>query len=215
MVENTYPPKEKMDRRIQRTRHLLREALISLIKEKNYEEITVQDITERANVNRSTFYLHFKDKDELLYKSMVEVYDALAETMLANKKEQTGGLNLDHLSDAADFQHVADHAEFYKVILSEKGVASFVVRVRKYLARVFTEHILEMGVGSAPRFPLEAVGHFLAGAEIGLISWWLENGKKQSPEEMARMMLDMCAFGTYWALGVPASPQEEAEKSEG
>ncbi|MEO8397816.1 MAG: helix-turn-helix domain-containing protein, partial [Chloroflexota bacterium] len=67
----------KPDRRIERTRQLLSKALMDLIIERGYDTITIQDITDRANVSRATFYLHYKDKDELLYQSMTKIYDAL------------------------------------------------------------------------------------------------------------------------------------------
>ena len=64
------PGKHPKDRRIQKTKALLHEALFSLIVEKNYESIVVNDILDRANVGRSTFYMHFGDKDELLVSGM-------------------------------------------------------------------------------------------------------------------------------------------------
>ena len=60
---------QKVDRRIQRTRQLLEDALIALILEKGYDKITVQNIVDQANVGRSTFYSHFLDKDDLMENS--------------------------------------------------------------------------------------------------------------------------------------------------
>ncbi len=74
---NTSTP--KIDRRVQRTRQLLRDALMALIVEKGYDAISVQDITDHANVARPTFYLHYKDKEELLLSSVQEIYDDLAQ----------------------------------------------------------------------------------------------------------------------------------------
>src|SRR5688572_15483761 len=67
----------KVDRRIQRTRTLLRDALMRLIIRRGYDEITIQDITDEANVARTTFYLHFSDKDDLLFSTMRDVYEDL------------------------------------------------------------------------------------------------------------------------------------------
>src|SRR5690349_21251623 len=64
---------KRADRRVQRTRRLLHEALLSLIHEKRYEVITVQEILDRADIGRSTFYMHFKDKDELLFSGLENV----------------------------------------------------------------------------------------------------------------------------------------------
>ncbi|HRE48669.1 MAG TPA: TetR/AcrR family transcriptional regulator [Aggregatilineales bacterium] len=210
----TIPP-PKVDRRIQRTRQMLRDALIDLIKGQDYATITVQDITERANVNRSTFYLHYKDKDELLYKSMIEVYGDLVRDFPRMPKNPILGVDFDALADPSDFQHVAQHADFYRVILSEKGVASFVVQVRRYLATVFEQLFIRDIVSEdeqiTPRMPMEFIAHFIAGAEIGVISWWLESGMKYSPEVMAKWMLYLCSFGSFWALGMTTPPPSQRQ----
>src|SRR5512140_447377 len=67
------PAKNKIDRRIQRTRQSLRAALLELIKEKSYDDISIEEITERANVGRATFYLHYKDKEDLLLEEFSEM----------------------------------------------------------------------------------------------------------------------------------------------
>src|SRR5215510_15281228 len=71
--------KKKEDRRVQRTQQLLRDALIELIIEKGYEEVTVQDIIDRANVGRSTFYSHFMDKQQLLLSRLKQLRESLAQ----------------------------------------------------------------------------------------------------------------------------------------
>ena len=75
--------KIQMDRRIQRTRQLLHEALIELIQEKGYEAVTVQDILDRANLGRSTFYLHYRDKEELLLSGFERLRDEFEAHQLA------------------------------------------------------------------------------------------------------------------------------------
>src|SRR5690348_13436851 len=105
-MESITPRKE--DRRKERTRQLLRDALLELISEKGYEAITLQDITDRANVARPTFYLHFKDKQDLLFSSIREIYDDLvARQNNAHKHMNLADAMVDlKQSDASDFQHV-------------------------------------------------------------------------------------------------------------
>ena len=195
---------ERTDRRIQRTRQLLRDALMALIVEKPYEAISIQDITERANVNRATFYLHYHHKDELLYKSMKEVYDALVACIKPVTREDILNGNIADLLDASDYHHVAEHAAFYRVILSEKGIASFTVKARQYLAEVMRDQVLKplLAPGDTPRIPLDAMAHFLAGAQIGLISWWLEHDMAYTPEQMASMQFEMSAPGMWRVLNL-------------
>jgi AcrR family transcriptional regulator len=202
---------EKLDRRQRRTRTALRKALMELILEKSFDTITLQDIVDRADISRATFYLHYKDKEDLLFKSMKDIYDELASKLqgMHNQEEVQQAIatgNHDYFCDPTDFQHVADHADFYRVILSEQGVASFVVQVRKYLAQVmYTDFCgaLELN-GTVSRLPADLVAHTLAGAQVGAISWWLEHGKRYTPEQMSRMFYYMMAFGFWWSLGAPA-----------
>ncbi|MBC8171477.1 MAG: helix-turn-helix transcriptional regulator, partial [Anaerolineae bacterium] len=84
----------KLDRRKQRTRQLLRDALMALIVAQGYDTITVQDIADAANVARTTFYLHFKDKDELLFEGMREMYETMFEEMQQNPADNPFGLTL-------------------------------------------------------------------------------------------------------------------------
>lgn len=175
----------KTDRRVLRTRTLLRDALMALIVERGYETITIQDITDRADVARATFYLHFKDKDELLMTSMEEVYDDLV--------RRIGPLTEDHLTRQGDpvdliaFQHVAENVPFYRVMLSERGPASFAVRLRHYLVRVGWEMYADYAPELKESAAGQAIMHAEAGALIALISWWVENGLPFTAEEMAWM----------------------------
>jgi AcrR family transcriptional regulator len=209
---------EKPDRRKRRTRAQLRKALMELIVEKGFDAISVQDIAERADVSRATFYLHYHTKEELLAKSMLEVYDELVEKAEANINDEAFFSAIsqgDHSGfyDATDFQHVAEHADFYRVLLSEKGVASFTVMIHNYLAKLVQEQLcLPVSAGGAhARLPPEMIAHAVAGAEIGVISWWLEHGQQHSPEAMAKMFYEFSAFGFWWAIGldVPTPAREE------
>jgi AcrR family transcriptional regulator len=200
---------EKIDRRKRRTRNALRKALMELIVEKSFDAITVHDICDRADISRAAFYLHYKDKEDLLFSSMKDVYDdlvATSEALATNGQLALAIYNcdLDILCDPTDFAHVADHAEFYRVLLSEHGVASFTVKVRRYLADIIQQHILETiaASGQPLALPPGFIAHCMAGAQIGAFSWWLDEGMKHTPQEMAQMFYAMTAFGLQGALGV-------------
>lgn len=193
--------KRKVDRRIQRTRILLRDALMRLVEQKGYDEITIQDIADEANVARTTFYLHFKDKDELLFDTMREMYDALYEQVQAS--------NLKCLTNTAqcddtDFRHVSEHAEFYRILFSERGSAAFMVQVQRYLAESIMKTILPEieQVEGQPRIPVEIMAHAYAGAQIGVMKWWLDNEQPYSSEEMACMVESLLVQGMVWAYGL-------------
>jgi AcrR family transcriptional regulator len=182
---------KKEDRRIQRTKQLLRDSLMALIVERGaWDPITIQDITDHANVSRTTFYLHFRDKEDLMITSMTEVYNDLLNSV-------ESGIHSPDVAESLDFVHVAENAAFYRVMVGPKGSPVFVSRIQEYLAKVVYTHFcsVHLEAGQKPIYPLEALTNYIAGAEIGLIRWWLESGMEQSPQEMARMFERICVDG--------------------
>lgn len=175
---------------------------MELIVEKGYEDISIQEIADRANVARPTFYQHFRDKDDLLFQSMSEIYASLQASI--------GPIPDDYLfaadgaiQDSSDFDHVASLAAFYKVMLGKKGSPAFLVDIRRYLAEFSVGtavHILQEQ-GRRMRLPADLIAHFTAGAELGVMAWWLENGQPYSPKEMSRMVFQLTMLGGIWALG--------------
>jgi AcrR family transcriptional regulator len=202
------PTTRKPDRRVQRTRELLSEALMALILEKGYDGLTVQDIADRANVSRATFYLHYKDKDDLLFSSMQERYDELTLEMGPHMLgEAISGPELFY--DARDFEHVAAHADFYRVMFSERGAWSFISRVQDYLASFFEKELFPLFAppGHRSLVPPRALAHYHAAAQIGLIRWWLEAGMPYTPQEMGKLAYHLYATGGWQSLGLKDFPE--------
>jgi AcrR family transcriptional regulator len=183
------------DRRIERTMTALRDALMSLIIEKGYDAISIQDIADRANVARATFYLHFKDKDDLMFRSMRVIYDGIV-------ARQPKDLTVEALADDSDFQHVAQYAEFYGAMLSAKGSMGFLTRVRAYLQDELEKSMCQLiPPDVTPRLPRSLIAAYCTGAQIGLIWWWVENRLPIPAEKMALYTMQISVFGLNWALG--------------
>jgi AcrR family transcriptional regulator len=183
------------DRRIERTMTALRDALMSLIIEKGYDAISIQDIADRANVARATFYLHFKDKDDLMFRSMRVIYDGIV-------ARQPKDLTVEALADDSDFQHVAQYADFYGAMLSAKGSMGFLTRVRSYLQEELEKSMCQlMPPDVTPRLPRSLIAAYCTGAQIGLIWWWVENRLPIPAEKMALYTMQISVFGLNWALG--------------
>jgi AcrR family transcriptional regulator len=193
----------KTDRRVARTRALLRDALVALIQEKGYEQISVQNITDRANVNRATFYLHYKDKDELLLKSMKDVYDDLLARM--------GPFTLDDMGQGSrrmetiTFEHVREYAGFYQVMLSDRGVAAFTAQILDYIAAVILKTCPVPQPGTVPPVPPEATAYYYAGAFVGLIIWWVKRGLPESVDTMVELLCQLDSHNADWAFGLPVT----------
>jgi len=185
--------RQKLDRRVMRTRQLLQSALMALILEKGYDAVTVLEITERANLGRATFYLHYPGgKDELLTKSLEEIFDELVGRIEPRTQEQVlSGINPPSL---IAFQHAAENRDLYRVILSGQGAGPVARRIREYLADVIQSQLTEWADKNKDA-PFEIVAHYMAGALITLIAWWLENDMPHSAEYMSQIFFRLTSQG--------------------
>jgi len=192
----------KNDRRILRTRKLLWEALIAIIQEKEYSEITIQDIADRANVNRVTFYLHYRDKQDLLEKSVEVIFNEL-NSKIKPLSGENFRLDIPPEGMTLVYQYIAENAKFYRIILGENGIPFLVNRFRKLLSELAIQRFqLVAKQESKGRIPLEIVAQYAAGSIIGLINWWLENDMPIPPEEFSHQTLLLTAYGAYWGAGI-------------
>jgi AcrR family transcriptional regulator len=184
------------DRRVRRTRELLRRALLSLVQEKGYDRITIQDILERADIGRSTFYAHYRDKDDLLRAGFEDIRTALAAERDAAEKGT--GRKVEFLQPMlAVFQHVGRHRHFWES-LSRKGGADLVARIlRESVSDLVREHFRsQFPNAQRSQTQFEAAIQFVTGACMGLVSWWLENDAiSYSAEEILSIFRGLATQG--------------------
>ncbi len=195
---------EKVDRRVRRTRALLGQALRDLILTKPYETITIQDITNQADLNRATFYLHYASKEELLMDSLEQQFDALVERLEVEKNGRPMWEN--SVTMRLIFEYVAENARLYKVLLGPQGQGYVMYRVLNYIAQV-DEGELQAAFGDdALPVPNVILARHFAGALFALISWWLEEDMPYSPTYMAETIQQLCLVGVMPVLaGVGAN----------
>ncbi|WP_052035946.1 TetR/AcrR family transcriptional regulator [Tumebacillus flagellatus] len=176
----------KLDARIKRSRKLLRDALVSLIQEKGYDRLTVRDITERATVNRSTFYQHYRDKEDLLRQLVKEVLDELRSCFGETEPLPKDG-------DPAPafvrmFEHFAQNGDFYRVMLSERGFPRF----QFYLENVMRVAMQKRKDLLPPQgewaVPFDFFLHYISSAHTGMVAWWLQGDMAYSPKYMATQL---------------------------
>jgi AcrR family transcriptional regulator len=192
----------KTDRRIERTRRLLSEALISLILERGYDTITVQDITDQANLSRATFYLHYRDKEELLLASLQTIYDGLTESIRAFQMNDI--LDDRHEPMLLAFQHAAENRDLYRVMLRARSANAVTEGIRTYAAERILESLERTTRYMTLRVPREVVAHHMAASLIGLITWWLEDAPfaRYTPAQMASLYQVMNGASLMRAIGV-------------
>ena len=186
-IPHADPRAEKpLDRRVQRTRQLLRDSLMALILENGYDAVTIQDITDRVNLGRATFYLHYRDKEELLLNSLQEIYDELVATV---ERDMPGAVLLsdDSHPGLVAFQHAAAHRDLYRVMLSGQAAAKIEHRIRDYLAEVIKRRIVSIVPEQKLPVPVDLIAQHCAGSMLALIEWWLDHDLPYTVEYMAQM----------------------------
>ena len=209
------PKKTKIDRRVQRTRRALRNALLELIKEKGYDSISVEEITRQANLGRATFYLHYKDKEDLLVDEFNEIVNERARTIsdipfsawlpaLENPDQTTENKPAPPLLMA--FQHVANHADLYRILLKNEKSDRTLERIRKIIAQAITE-FMQKKLENDPipilfEVPIELLAAYFSGALLSCVDWWFEQELSYTPEEMTRMFQRLFFPGARKILGV-------------
>jgi AcrR family transcriptional regulator len=175
--------KRAPDRRVLRTRKLLQDALTTMMVEKGYEDTTVQDIIDRANVGRATFYAHFADKQTLLASRIEDLRAMLTQRQLqalalpGGVRERGLGFSL------AMLEHASSHRQLYHAIVNKESGAFVLQRIQRMLADLAAIDLKSLGFGRAPVRALLAA-QFIAGAFMAVLRWWLDQGARIPPEEV-------------------------------
>jgi AcrR family transcriptional regulator len=191
----------KTDRRSLRTRQLLSTALVELMLRKRYDEITVQDIIDQANVGRSTFYSHYLDKEDLLESGFASVLDEFS--------RPSGQLAGGAATVAPDltwfFSHVQTHRQLY-ISLVRAGATERLFKKSHAHLRQNIELYLRglLPNGAMPALPLPLVADYMAGAILTMLNWWLANDMPYPPEAMNAMFHQLVLPGVSASL--PAAP---------
>jgi AcrR family transcriptional regulator len=184
-----------MDRRKIRTRRLLRESLLSLIVERGYDNLSITEITERADLRRATFYLHYGSVDELLLATLREIFDELANKIEARQNLQPFWLRSEAPPIQAVFEYLAQNARLYHALLSGASGAMVQRSIRDYLASIKLKDLATLPVSALP-MPAQVLANYIAGTECNMLVWWLETGMPYAPEEIAGMLQDLVLDGT-------------------
>jgi AcrR family transcriptional regulator len=184
MSKNEHLPlaasQKKTDARVRRTRDALGDALVALMQEKPFDTITVQDVLDRANVSRSTFYTHYSDKDDLLMSDAEEFFEAISMALSAH------GDKSDRVFPVQEFfTHLSDVQPFFKALVKSGKYQENMELARGHFARGIERRLSELPrAQSIPPNQLPAIAFTHAGALLSLLTWWLDRGMRESAAEM-------------------------------
>jgi AcrR family transcriptional regulator len=189
---------QRQDRRSQRTQQALIDALIALLAVKHYDEISINDIIERANVGRSTFYAHYQAKDDLLKSGFERVLEMLIHHIRFDEVDQDLQLDTTPL-----FRHANGHYELYRTLVWGSGFEILTKDGHAALSAKFQESFTRLLSGKPePSIPLAVLSYSMAGTLLILLKWWLDNKMPYSAEYMDEIFQQLVMSSARNILGL-------------
>ena len=176
-----------------KTRRALHQALIQLIIERDYDEISVMDIADVADVGRSTFYAHFTDKDDLLRSGTTHFRDLLLRDHGAAGRE---GDDVQLLSFSRFMtEHLKEQQQLYRALMRGRAGTIILDRFRQYICEIvradLTRKVPHLGRGHSS----ELIVQFVVGAFMTVLTWWLDRGARETPQEIDKAFRELAMEG--------------------
>jgi AcrR family transcriptional regulator len=166
---------------VQRTRRALRDALIALLPERGWDDLTVQDLCDRADVGRSTFYLQFRGKEDLLDGSLADLRAALAQQARAAGAGGAGALSFVRGLIA----HVDEQRKLFRALIGRRSGHAVQARFRDMILQLVEE---DLATAAGQGWPRDAAARYLAGALFELLAWWADARPAPAAEEVERLV---------------------------
>jgi len=177
-------PSLKVDPRVRRTRRLLRNALVSLMLEKDFASISIKEITERAEVAYITFFRHFESLDQLLMEILDEGLGELqAHIETLAKQSETSALETE---GRLIFEYIGQKADLFRILFKSQSVTRIRKKVIQNIAVIFQKSCLPLARLGNPTATAILSNH-IATSLLALIEWWLDNKMKPAPTQMGKV----------------------------
>ena len=187
---------KKEDQRVRRTRDRLGDALVELLVQKPFDDITVQDVLEGAGVSRSTFYTHYRDKNDLFLSDAEEFFDGMATALsrFGDKSERVAPVQ-------ELFAHVGEARPFYNALVESGRMHDVIQLGQGHFARGIEQRLNEIPrARTIPPNRRNAMAHGWAGSLFSLLAWWVQHGMTISPEKMDKLFHRLVWTGADWRL---------------
>jgi AcrR family transcriptional regulator len=191
-------PGSRVQRRVARTKAAIEDAFVQLVLEQGYERVAVEDIADRADLARATFYAHYPNKEAVLFS----VFNRLVEDLMQRIAYQSGPWNVVR-RDAMQtgFRHAADHPDLYRACLSDARTRrAYVSTLSRYAEQNFRDRLTALG--NQPRIPVPVMARGFVGAHLAILEAWLAGELDGDIEELASTALDLFVAGGAWANGL-------------
>ena len=187
---------KKVDQRVRRTRDRLGDALVELLVQKPFDDITVQDVLDGAGVSRSTFYTHYRDKNDLFLSDVEEFFESMATALsrFGDKSERVAPVQ-------ELFAHIGEARPFYNALVESGRMPDVMELGLGHFGRGIAQRLNEIPrARTIPPDRRGAIAHGLAGSLFSLLTWWVQHGMTLSPEEMDKLFHRLVWTGADGAL---------------
>jgi AcrR family transcriptional regulator len=171
----------KIDRRIAKSHEAIKKAVVELMSEKNFDAITIQEISDHANVSRGTIYLHYVDKFDLLDKLIEEHINEMRQICEATSAAEYTDANLPW------FEYLKSHYLFFSTMLASKGAPSFRRQFHEFLIEEFKDEV-DISQGKNHELNEDVLLQFIVTSYGGIVEWWITNGMPFPPQVMAEQV---------------------------
>ena len=203
MVEERAPRRDDVgDLRVARTRKAIQDAFTTLVSERGFDAVTMRDISERAMVNRATFYRHFRDKHEVMRWVTDRVLADLAWRPVPTSPSE---LSFDDAVDHAEnvLRRLAAHADLFRTVVAVGGGPRLTLGFQRFVEEILDHRLRAMGAGD-PRIPRDILIPVVSRWGIAIFSWWLAERMPYPPREMAVHMVTLFVAGPIRCMGMGA-----------
>lgn len=197
---------EKIDRRVKRTRKLLINAFMELIHEKNYGDITIKEITERADVAYVTFFRHYQDKDHFFMMVLEEDIGELKKRIAAIRPHD----DPDDDSCTLMFEYVQKKDIFFNNLFNGSGASKIKEQMKAWYVAVLLDTNEEFYTANSI-IPFEIAANHIAASCIELIDWWLKHGMQESSKNMGDILRQLIINGTWQIVAQHVEPVSRIE----
>ncbi|MBP1996043.1 TetR/AcrR family transcriptional regulator [Paenibacillus eucommiae] len=197
---------DSMDRRKARTKQSLYKALIELMEKKGLDGITVTDITNWADINRGTFYLHYRDVADMLEQLKDEAFEqvrSLIQQLDIMELIECGRSDQPYQKLVAIFEEFARNCNFFKVMFGPKGDLAYMNQYKELMkTQIFKKLNYWKPNGDSSLVPLDYLIAYMTSANLGVLLHWFETGMKKSPHEIGLIMTRIVSQGPIVSLGL-------------
>jgi len=176
----------RFERRKNRTHKALKQAALELVLEKGFDSVTIQDIVDRADYGRGTFYLHFDDKESVVWEVIMDGLDEA--NRQGGQRHAEGKYPPGYLGYLITFEHAERNQDLYRLMMGSQGSSLLSHRVAQVLAGQIEGSIRAGLYEPHPGLPPEVTAQTIVGALVRLVFWWLETPNEFTSKQMADML---------------------------